>query len=124
VPRYYNGGMLLLLQTWALRLRPLQKACYAIAALSWLLCIALLLDKADSHALSIRLDLILSMWSLMLLAFINLFKAPAPLVLPALSWRERCYARIKYSLFLAMTVTYGLLFCVVLGITVKLIASK
>jgi hypothetical protein len=118
---YYNGGMMLLLQLCALRLLPLQKVCYVIAVLSWLLCIALLLDKGDPHALGIRLDLIVSMWSLMLLAFIDLFKAPAPLVLPALRWRERCYARFKYGLFVAMTISYALLFLVVVGASVKLV---
>ena len=111
---------LLALHQWALRLLPLRLASMTLAGLSWLVLAFLLLDETDSHALSIRLLLILSLWALLLFAFISLFKTAPPVVLPALSWHQRLLSRLQHLLYWAMAFSYLVLVAAVIGLSVKL----
>ena len=111
---------LLHLHKLALRLLPLRVPSMAAAALSWLALAALLLDATDSHALSVRLLLIFSLWALVLFAFISLFKTPLPVVLPALRWQDRLLLRLQNWLYYLMAISFGLLVLAVAGLSVKL----
>ncbi len=109
------------LHNWALRLLPLYKACLVAAAVGALLSAALLLGLENLHALSIRLSLLFTMWALTLFAFVNVFKKPAPLLLPALNWREKMLTRLQIGLYYFMTLAFCVLVMSVLSLSVKLV---
>ncbi len=109
-----------LLHKWALRLLPLHVPSMVAAGLSWLALAALLIDASDTHSLSVRLLLILSMWALVLFAFISLFKTPLPVVLPALRWQDRLLLRLQSGLYYLMALSFALLVLAVAGLSVKL----
>ena len=111
---------LLLLHKWALRLLPLRVPSMAAAALSWLALAVLLIDASDTHALSVRLLLIFSLWALVLFAFVSLFKTPLPVVLPALRWQDRLLLRLQNWLYYLMAISFALLGLAVAGLSVKL----
>jgi hypothetical protein len=105
---------------WALKLQPLRIPSMGVAAASWVVLAVLLLDATDEHALAVRLLLILSLWALLLIAFISLFNTSPPAVLPALRWQDRWFAKLQYWLFCAMALSYGVVVVMVLGLSVKL----
>lgn len=90
------------------------------AAASWTVLAVLLLDATDEHTLGVRLSLIISLWALLLFAFISLFNTPPPVSLPALRWQDRWLAKLQYWLFCAMALSYGVVVVMVLGLSVKL----
>ena len=111
---------LLQLNKLALRLLPLRLPSMAAAALSWLALAALLLDSTDTHALSVRMLLIFSLWALVLFAFISLFKTPLPVVLPALRWQDRLLTRLQSWLYYLMALSFAVLVAAVAALSVKL----
>ena len=113
--------MLQLLHRLALRLLPLYSASLLAAAVGSLVSAGLLLGLDNLQALAIRFALLLTMWALTLFAFINLFKNPAPVLLPALSWSERMLIRLQLGLYYFMALGFCVLVAVVFSLSVKML---
>ena len=113
-----------LLYSWAVRLLPFYNATLVVAALGALASAGLLLGLDNLHALAIRLSLLLTMWALTLFAFINLFRNPAPLLLPALHWRDRLLARLQLGLYYFMALAFCGLMSAVITLSVKLVLQE
>lgn len=113
--------MLASLHGWALRLSPFYNICLVAAAVGSLVSAGLLLGLDDLHALAIRCSLLLTMWALTLFAFVNLFRNPAPLLLPALAWRERLLTRLQLGLYYLMALAFAVLAVTVFSLSVKLL---
>ncbi|MES2604481.1 MAG: hypothetical protein V4603_06050 [Pseudomonadota bacterium] len=112
---------LVFLHSLAVRLLPLRTPCLLIAGIGWGVVAWLLLDTDDPHSRAIRLLLVLTMWAMLLFSFVNLFKSPAPVVLPSLQWRERLVARLLYWLYCGMTFFFVGVVLVAVSLSVKLL---
>jgi hypothetical protein len=109
------------LNRWALRLQPLHRICLPLAIAGWVILAWQLLVSSDPKSLVIRLLIILTLWAMVLVSFINLFKSPAPAVLPSLDWRHRLGARFLYGLYYLMTLVFAGIVLVAVALTVKLL---
>ena len=112
---------LVFLNRWALRLQPLHRVCLLLAMVGWGVLAWLLLVSNDLHSLAIRLLLVLILWIMLLVSFINLFKAPAPVVLPSLGWRHRLVARLLYGLYCGMAAVFAGITLIAMALTAKLL---
>lgn len=112
---------LVFLNRWALRLQPLHRVCLLLAVVGWGAVAWLLLVSQDPHSLAIRLLLILTLWTMLLVSFINLFKSPAPVVLPSLGWRDRFVARLVHQLYYFMAAAFAGVTLVAFALTAKLL---
>ncbi|MFZ9585271.1 MAG: hypothetical protein ACO280_10015 [Pseudohongiellaceae bacterium] len=105
----------------ARRLQPLQGAGLLLAAAASVGAMLLLLDAPRSHNLSLRLLLILALWGLLLVAFVRLFAAPVPVVLPALGWRDRIVLRLLRAWYLLLRFGFALVLLAISGLSIKLL---
>lgn len=113
--------LLLTLNKAAIRLLPLRTACAIVTAMGWLVLVWIMVKSAEENSLLLRLTLVITLWSLLLVAFISLFQAVPPPPLPALKWHERLGMRLRLSLHYFMAIAFLALALSVLGITAKLI---
>jgi hypothetical protein len=116
--------LLLTLNRLALRLLPLRIPSAIVTALGWLALMWALARSDESYSLFLRATLTLTLWSLLLFAFLSLFKALPQPPLPALKWHERMLARLRLSLFRIMTFAFIALAFAVLAISIKLMLLR
>lgn len=111
---------LLTLNRLAHRLQPLRTPCAIITGLGWAVMVWVLVAGKDAYSLLLRTTLVVTLWSLLVFAFINLFQTLPPPPLPALKWHERLMSRIRLWLFYVMSGVFLALVLSVGGISVKL----
>jgi cytochrome b561 len=91
--------LLLRLHKLALQLRPLLPWCYAVGFGGLGLAAAVLLQIDAKPSLALAVALGLTVWALLLFAFIRLFQAIPPPVLPKDTFFERLWSRCKLGLY-------------------------
>lgn len=106
----YNRLMLLYrLHKIALALLPLTTASLLLTALGSTMVVLTLMTDSDAQSPLLRVAILFTLWNLMVFAFVRLFQAIPPPVLPQLGWLEKCWMRCKlgfyYLLALAVIVT-------------------
>lgn len=111
---HWPARLLLHLHRLALRLLALRPFCLALAAGGLLSGIYAALSDNSPWSWQLRLSLILSIWSLMLYAFLQLFRELPPPVLPQLGWFERLRDRLRLLAYQALAL-------LVLGLTLLLL---
>lgn len=115
--------LLLRLHRLAVVLRPLLRLCrltgFAAAAVAIVL---LLRDDAPTAWLSIALGL--SLWALMLDAFIRLFQAIPPPVLPQDNFLDRMQTRVQLALYHLLAIAVVLMAVALVAMSVKLASAS
>lgn len=113
--------LLQILHRFSLRLMVLRPWCLLLAAagLLWGVYAAVEIDEPWSWQL--RLSLILSFWSLMLFAFLNLFRELPPPVLPQLGFFERLRDRVRLLLYQGLALLILALTLLLLQMSLKLL---
>lgn len=115
--------MLLRLHRLALRLRPFLPLCYVLGFGGAVLALWLILRDDTSPAL-LNLALGVTIWSLMLFAFIRLFQAIPPPVLPGDSFFVRLRARCKLALYHLLAIGIAIVGIVLAGMSLKLLSAS
>lgn len=92
-----------------------------LALLSFVCGLYAALTSRDLHAWSMRVALVLAIWSLLLYACIQLFhRIPAP-VLPALRWRERWRESLRRGFYQLLAGVMILMTLILLQMSLKLL---
>jgi hypothetical protein len=105
----------------ARRLLPLSSACLLLALAGVLMAIYALVTTRTMPALFLSMAIVLTLWALMLYAFIQLFQQiPAP-VLPRDSYFERLRSRLLLWLYHLLALAVGVLGLTLLSMTMKLL---
>lgn len=112
--------MLFRLHKLALRLRPFLPFCYALGLGAAALALALILRDNASAAL-LNLALGLTVWALLLFAFVRLFQSIPPPVLPGDSLFARFWARCKLALYHLLALSIGIVGVVLVVMSMKLL---
>lgn len=111
---------LLSLNRLALRLQPLRTAAAVTTGIGWAVMVWILVAGKEEHSLLLRVTLVVTLWSLLLVAFISLFQTLPPPLLPALKWHERLLLRVRIWVFQLMGLMFLALVLSIAGISVKL----
>ena len=113
--------MLFRLHQFALRLLPLRPLCLLLACTGFAVSVFALLTTASQHSQLLRMALVLTLWSLLLFAFIQLFKnIPAP-VLPKDRWFVRFRTHIKLALYQLLALGVAGLGVMLISMSLKLL---
>lgn len=115
--------MLLRLHKLALRLRPALPWCYLVGFGS-AACAVAVLFRENSTQLALGLSLGLSVWALLLFAFIRLFQTIPPPVLPKDSFLERLWSRIRLGLYHLLALGVVIIGLVLVSLSLKLISAN
>lgn len=113
--------LLFRLHRLALRLRPLLPWCYALGLGGSALALVLLLHDDSSQPL-LALALGLTVWALMLFAFIRLFQSIPPPVLPKDSFVERLWSRCRLGLYHVLAFAVALVGIALVAMSFKLLS--
>ena len=114
--------LLLWLHRLALQLRPLLPLCYVIGPGAAAVALVLLLyGEAEDQWLSLALGL--SIWALMLYAFIHSFQSIPPPVLPQDSFFERLQNRCRLALYHLLAVALVVIALMLVSMSVKLVSA-
>jgi hypothetical protein len=115
--------LLLHLHRLARWLRPLLKIC-RIVGFGAVIVVVLLLLRKDASTSALSLALGMSLWALMLDAFIRLFQTIPPPVLPHDSFMERFVTRLRLALYHVLAVSVVLLAVALLAMSLKLVSAS
>lgn len=114
--------LLFRLHKLALELRPLLPLCYLLGFSGAVLSTYLLFREASSSSQLLGVALGLTVWALLLFAFIRLFQSiPAP-VLPGDSFLERLWSRCKLALYHMLALGVVIIGAVLLSMSLKLLS--
>lgn len=115
--------LLLHLHRLALWLRPLLRLCRIVGFAAAAIAIGLLLrNGASSAALAVTLGL--SLWALMLDAFIRLFQSIPPPVLPHDNVVERSIARLRLAAYRVLAFSVVLVALALVAMSIKLVSAN
>ena len=104
-------------------MQPLVPWCYLLGLASGALALLLLVrDNSSQQALGIALGV--TVWALMLFAFIRLFQSIPPPVLPKDSFFERLRSRCKLALYHVLAVGVGLVAVALVAMSLKLLSAS
>lgn len=114
--------LLLHLHRLARRLRPVLPLCFGAACVGIALALFLLLRAEPSTEL-LSLALGLSVWAILLYAFIQLFQSIPPPVLPKDRWIERAWGRCRLALYHVLAVAVLIIALVLVSMSLKLASA-
>jgi hypothetical protein len=114
--------LLFRLHKLALELRPLLPFCYLLGFGGAALTLYLLFRQSASSSQLLSVALGLTVWALLLFAFIRLFQSiPSP-VLPGDSFFERLWSRCKLALYHVLALAVVIISVVLLSMSLKLLS--
>jgi len=114
--------LLFRLHKLALELRPLLPFCYLLGFGGTVLTGYLLFREAASSSQLLGIALGLTVWALLLFAFIRLFQSIPPPVLPGDTFLERLWSRCKLALYHVLALAVVIIGVVLLSMSLKLIS--
>ncbi|MES2624050.1 MAG: hypothetical protein V4628_02105 [Pseudomonadota bacterium] len=113
--------LLLRIHKFALRLKPLRFWCLLLVVAGVVLIGYALLIAENASSSLLRMAIVMTLWSLLLFAFIQLFQnIPAP-VLPKDRFIDRVRSHIKLGLYQLLAVGVALVGVVLLSMSLKLL---
>jgi cytochrome b561 len=111
------------LHKFALQLRPLLPWCYLVGFGSAAVATAVLFqENGSTQVLGIALGL--SVWALLLFAFIRLFQTIPPPVLPKDSFLERLWSRARLGLYQLLALAVLIIGLVLVAMSLKLLSAS
>ncbi len=114
--------MLLRLHKLALQLRHLLPWCYVLGFGGLALATVVMFQTEATPSLSLGVALGLTVWALLLFAFIRLFQAIPPPVLPKDSFFERLWSRCKLALYHVLAFGVLIVGVVLVSMSLKLLS--
>jgi hypothetical protein len=89
----------------ALALLPLTAASLLLTALGCGMVVLTLLTDSAAQSPLLRVAILFTLWNLMVFAFVRLFQAIPPPVLPQLGWLEKAWLRCKLGFYYLLALT-------------------
>lgn len=114
--------LLLHLHRVALRLRPVVPLCFLLGTGSAGLALLLIARGGSEQALALALGV--SIWALLLFAFVKLFQSIPPPVLPHDTFLERLRTRCKLGLYHMLALGMGIVTVVLIALSLKLLSAN